>query len=91
MTNGTFKNLPDSFVQCDSPEMGAAAVRVTAIDETKCQLITAIEVQTGDRVSVESPDKDRIHFPLVRGDYLIVTANAPTANADAVVEMGEQI
>ena len=40
---------------------------------------------------VDNPYRGRIEFPIVRGDYLVVTCEATTAEADVVIEWGEQI
>lgn len=64
----------------------------TAFTVAKCQLVTAIPTPANIRSEVDNPLRERIHFPLVRGDYLIITCE-PSANGtvDAVIEWGEQI
>ena len=71
--------------------MDATAVRATAINTTNMKFITAVPVEAAVTLSVDNPYRGRIEFPVVRGDYLVVTCTASTATATAVVEWGEQI
>lgn len=88
----TFKELANgSYVSTDSPDMNAAAVRATSVITANLDKITPIPVEAAVRTVVENPYRDRIEFPLVRGDYLIVTCTAATASADCVIEWGEQV
>jgi hypothetical protein len=79
-----------SYMQSDSTNMDATAIRATAVTLANLQFITSIQVEATKRISVDNPYRDRIEFPVVRGDYLIVTCTAATANADCVIEFGEQ-
>lgn len=89
----TFKRVStESFTESDSPDMDATAVRATAVDLDKLSLVTAIPVQALASREVANPYRDRIEFPIVRGDYLAVTCTSNGAGtAEAVVEWGEQI
>ena len=80
-----------SYVETDSPNMSAGAVRATAATIANMQFITSIPVEAANRQVVDNPYRDRIEFPVVRGDYLVITCTAATATAEAVVEWGEQI
>ncbi len=92
ITGETLKVIGDgSFVQCDSVEMDATAVKATAITTANCSLITAVPVEPAVPRLVDNPYQGRIDFPIVRGDYLIVTCTSATATADVVIEWGEQV
>lgn len=80
-----------SFVESDSTDMDAAAVRSTAVNQALLEFVTFVRVEANKRTVVDNPYKERIEFALVRGDYLVVTCNDNTAAADAVVEIGEQV
>lgn len=79
-----------SYMECDSTDMDATAVRATSVTLANLQFITSVPVEATKRISVDNPYRDRIEFPIVRGDYLIVTCTAATASADCVMEWGEQ-
>ena len=92
ITGATYKNIGGgSFLESDSTDMDATAVRATAVTIANLRFITAIQVEATQRIPVDNPYRGRIEFPLVRGDYLIVTCTAATANADCVVELGDQV
>lgn len=80
-----------THVQTDSPDMVAGAVRATAIDTAKCAIVRPIPVEAQVETAIDNPYRGRIEFPVVRGDYIIVTCTASTATAEAVDEWGEQI
>jgi hypothetical protein len=80
-----------SFVQTDSPDRVAGAVRATAVTAANLRFVTALPVEAAIRGTWENPYRGRIEFPMVRGDYLVVTCNASTATAECVIEWGEQI
>ncbi|MCK4706016.1 MAG: hypothetical protein KAT90_11065 [Gammaproteobacteria bacterium] len=92
ITGATFKALGDgSFVETDSPDMDATAVRATAVVVANLKFITSIPVEALVRVPVDNPHMGRIEFPIVRGDYLIITGTAASGISECVVEFGEQI
>ena len=80
-----------SFIESDSTDMDATAVRATAITAANMHRIVSVPVQAVVNRSIDNPYRGRIEFPLVRGDYLIVSCTASTAAADVTVELGEQI
>lgn len=80
-----------SFVETDSPDVVSGAVRATAVTTTNYRPIVAIPVEAAVSRVLDNPYRQRIEFPLVRGDFLIVTCTATTATCDAVIEWGEQI
>ena len=81
-----------SYVETDSPDMNASAVRATAISTTTMQFVTSVPVQANETRAIDNPLRERIHFPIVRGDYLVIGCE-PSANgsADVVVEWGEEV
>jgi len=91
-TGPTYKVINSgSYLETDSTDMDATAVRATAVNTALCRLVTTINVEANVRAQTDNPYRGRIEFPLVRGDYLVVTCNDHTATADCVVEFGEQI
>lgn len=91
-TGPTFVSVNQgSYVESDSPDTVAGAVRATAVDTTKLRFVTAVNVEAAVSKEITNPLPHEINFPIVRGDYLVVTCTAATATADAVVEWGEHI
>jgi len=80
-----------SFVLTDSTNASGSAVRATAVDLAKLDFVTTINAEANVRVQTDNPDRDRINFSIVRGDYVVITCEDATATADVVVEWGEQI
>lgn len=92
ITGATFVELAGgSFVQTDSPSQVAGAVSATAVTAASLHHVTAVPVEAAVPREVDNPLRERITFPIVRGDYLIVTCTASTATADVVIEWGESI
>jgi hypothetical protein len=92
ITGATFKTVNGgSFVESDSTDMDATAVRATAVTVANLHFVTSVTVEALAREVVDNPWRGRIEFPVVRGDYIIVTCTAASANADAVIEWGEQV
>lgn len=91
-TGPAFKKINNgSFVETDSIDMDATATRATAVNKSLLSFVTFVRVEANVRTLADNPYRDRIEFPLVRGDYLVVTCADSTAAADAVIEIGEQI
>jgi hypothetical protein len=92
ITGATLVSIGDgSFVQCDSPDAVAGAVKATSVNTALLHLVTVIPVQAGISRATDNPFQGRIDFPLVRGDYLVITADVTTGTCDVVVEWGEAI
>ena len=92
ITGATYQSVNSgSFVECDSPDMNPAAVRATAVNTALLRLVTAVPVEAAVPREVTNPWPNEIVFPVVRGDYIVVTCTAATATADCVVEWGEHI
>ena len=92
ITGETLKDIGNgSYLQTDSTDMDATAIRATAATISNMKFVTAVPVEAAVTQFRDNPFFGRIEFPVVRGDYLIVTCTAATAVADVVVEWGEQI
>lgn len=73
------------------PSSIVGATFVAINDVSKLKFITAIPVEANVSREVDNPHRGRIEFPIVRGDYLVVTGTASTTVATAIIEWGEQI
>lgn len=92
ITGATFRSVNSgSFVETDSTDMDATAVRATSVNTANMLFVTSVPVEALVRIGVDNPYRDRIEFPLVRGDYLVVTCRASQGSADVTIEWGEQI
>ena len=92
ITGATYKPVnAGSYVESDSTDMDATAVRATSVTTSNMRFITAVPVEAGVAREIDNPYRDKIEFPIVRGDYLVITCTANTALADVVVEWGEQL
>ena len=80
-----------SFVQTDSPAKIAGAVSATSVNAALLHNVTAAPVEAAVSREIDNPLRERITFPLVRGDYLVITCTASAATADCVIEWGESI
>ena len=80
-----------SHVQTDSPDATPGAVSATAVDINKLILITVVPVAANGSTAVDNPFQNRIDFPLVRGDYLVITNTASSVANEVVAEWGEAI
>jgi hypothetical protein len=91
-TGGTFVTVNQgSFVETDSPDTKAGASRVTAVNTAKLRFVTAANVEAVAPRMIDNPWPDGIIFPIVRGDYIVITCTASTATADVTCEWGEHI
>ncbi len=92
ITGATFAAIGSgSFIETDSPDTVSGAVRATAVTTANLRHITNIPVEAASARSIDNPNERKIDFDLVRGDYLIITCSAATANAECVLELGEQV
>ena len=91
-TGATFGDVNQgSFIQTDSPDSGTGAISATAVNTALMNRITTIPVVANGSREVDNPYPRGIVFPIVRGDYVVVTCTASTATADCVIEWGEAI
>ncbi len=79
-----------SYVQSDSTDMNAGAVRATAITVANLEFIDAFNVEAGVGVQYEFPNS-HVELNLVRGDYLIVANNSVNGSSDVVIRWGEEL
>jgi len=92
LTGETFAEIGGgSFTQTDSPDTAAGAVRATAFTTTNASLLVAVPAEANAFYQVDNPLRERINFPLVRGDILTVTVTVAASTADATIEWGEAI
>ena len=77
-----------SYVQTDA---SPGATPATSVNIALLNLVTAIPVQANVTRDTNNPFSTRIDFPVVRGDYLVVTLTATTATCEGVVEWGEAV
>ena len=88
----TFQEINNgSFVETDSPDVVAGAVRATSINTSLLRYITSISVEATVRTEVVNPSRETIEFFLIHGDYVIITGTFSAATAEAVIEWGEEI
>ena len=91
-TGATFRDVNQgSFIKTDSPDSAVGAVSATAVNTALMNRITTIPTQALQSREVDNPYPQGIVFPVVRGDYVVVTCTATSANADCVIEWGEAI
>ncbi len=92
ITGATFVAIgKGSFLQTDSPDTVTGAVKATSVNTALMNLVTVIPVEAGVSKITTNPFQTRIDFPVVRGDYLVITATVSAGNCDAVIELGEAI
>lgn len=80
-----------SYVSTDSTEANPTAVHATAVNTALMSLITVIPVQANVTKEANNPFQTRIDFPIVRGDYLVITGTVSTGTCEVVAEWGEAI
>lgn len=80
-----------SYVTTDSNDAVTGAVITTSVVVAKLKLIVSITVPANTQVVTNNPYQASIDFPLVRGDYLVITGVAAQANCEAVIEFGEAL
>jgi hypothetical protein len=89
ITGATFATRGNgSYVQTDA---SPGATPATSVNTALLNLVTQIPVQANVTRETNNPFNTRIDFPIVRGDYLVVTMTATTATCEAVVEWGEAV
>ncbi len=92
ITGATFKRTSSSsYIETDSPDMDATAVRATSVTTASMSIVRAFNVEAAVTQFADNPYRGRIEFPIVRGDYLVITCTASTAVAECNIEWGEQV
>ena len=79
-----------SYVQSDSTDMNAGAVRGTAVTVANLEFLYAITVEAAVRSTQDFPIS-HLELNLVRGDYLVVTNDSVNGVSDVVFGWGEEI
>lgn len=79
-----------SYVQTDSTDMNAGAVRGTDVTVANLEFIYAVTVEPAVRAVFDFP-LDHLKLNLVRGDYLVVTNDSVNGSSDVVFGWGEEI
>jgi len=80
-----------SFVESDSADSAPGAVKATSINTALMRPLLSIPVQAGITKVQDNPLLATAPFVLVRGDYIVVSCTASTANCDVVIEWAELI
>lgn len=80
-----------SIANTDSPDINAGAVRATSVTVANMIFIDGVIVAANTTEVTDNPSDRFIDFTLVRGDYLVITCTATTADADVVINWGEKI
>jgi len=79
-----------SYVQSDSTDMNAGAVRATAVTVANLELLDAWNAEAGVQNDYEFPN-DHVEVNMVRGDYLIVTNDSTAGVSDVAIRWGEEV
>jgi len=93
ITGGTVVGIGNgSFIETNSPDTVAGAVRATSVNVALMKNIVAVPVQAANPRSMDNPMPGLITFPIVRGEYIVVTCSAsPATVVSTVIEWGEVI
>lgn len=92
ITGATFQTVGNgSWMQTDSPNTTAGAVRATAATVANMRFITAIPVEAAVPRVVDITNPNIVKFNMVRGDYIVITNDGAAASSEVVVNWGEQI
>ena len=79
-----------SYIQSDSTNMNAGAVRATAVTVANLEFIYAVTVEAAVRSAQDFPIS-HLELNLVRGDYIVVTNDSVNGVSDVVFGWGEEI
>lgn len=79
-----------TYVQSDSTDMNAGAVRATAVTVANLEFLLAVTVEPAVRTEVDVSN-GHLELNLVRGDYLVVTNDSVNGSSDVVIRWGEEI
>ena len=92
ITGATFQPVNShSGMYCDSVNMDATAVKATAYDHSKMNLVTVVITQQAKMINLDNPNPERIKFLVPPGYYLGLESTANTGIASGVLEWGELI
>jgi hypothetical protein len=79
-----------TYVQSDSTDMNAGAVRATAVTVANLEFLDVFPVEIGAPYDHEFPN-GHVALNIVRGDYLVVTNDSVNGSSDVVLRWGEEI
>lgn len=79
-----------TYVQSDSTDMNAGAVRGTAVTVANLEFLRAVTVEAAVRVAIDL-SFDHLETNMVRGDYLVVTNDSVNGSSDVTFTWGEEI
>ena len=79
-----------TYVQTDSPDMNAGAVRATAVTVANIEFLDAFPVEVSIPYDQEFANS-HVSFNVVRGDYIIVTNDSVNGSSECVLRWGEEI
>jgi hypothetical protein len=79
-----------SYMQSDSTDMNAGAVRATAVTAANLEFLYAVTVEPAVRSTYDF-SVDHLKLNLVRGDYIVVTNDSVNGASDVVFGWGEEI
>lgn len=79
-----------TYVQSDSTNMNAGAVRATAVTVANLEFLFAVSVEAAVQIETELANS-HLELNLVRGDYLVVTNDSVNGSSDVVCRWGEEI
>lgn len=92
ITGATFvANGNGSYIETDSTDMNAGAVRATAVNTALLKFVAAVTLEAAVSSTIVLSDHDHIEFTMVRGDYLVVTNDAVNGSMDVICEWGEEV
>lgn len=79
-----------TYVQSDSTDMNAGAVRATAVTVANLEFMDVFPVEVSVPYDHQFPN-GHLSFNIVRGDYLVITNNSVNGVSDVVIRWGEEI
>lgn len=79
-----------TYVQSDSTDMNAGAVRATAVTVANLEFIDVFPVEVSVPYDHQFPN-GHLSFNIVRGDYLVITNDSVNGVSDVVIRWGEEI
>jgi hypothetical protein len=79
-----------TYVQSDSTDMNAGAVRATAVTVANLEFLDAFPVEVSVPIDHQFPN-GHVNFNIVRGDYIVVTNDSVNGSSEVVIRWGEEI
>ena len=79
-----------TYMQSDSTDMNAGAVRATAVTVANLEFLDVFPVEVSIPYDHEFPN-GHVNLNIVRGDYLVVTNDSVNGSSECVIRWGEEI